>query len=98
MSTGLEQQLATELRGLARRYCDGEITKGEYRRSRRRLLESLDESPDAQFDADPANDVTLQQVNSKVSLWPFKGWTISIMAITSVVLLGVIVALMIRSW
>ncbi len=93
-----EKQLAQEIRGLARRYCDGEITKGEYRRQRRHLLESLGGAAEPTSELDSNDETTLQQFDSAGRLWPFSGWAVSIMAIASVVLLGVIVAMMVRNW
>ena len=108
MTNGVTDQQAEELRLLARYYCDGELTKSEYRRRRRQLLDQVDSLMAAETVSGAANSPkgpssaagipASESANSLHRAWPLNNWISYLMTMVSVAVLGVIVALLSQSF
>lgn len=83
MTPWQEKKFASEIRLLARQYCDGDFSKAEYRRLRRKVLEECIQD-DVKVDADMETAIPPPK-----GVW--KLWILYGMLVVSVTVLGVLV-------
>ncbi len=88
MTPEKEQELAAQMRLMARQYCDGAFNKTEYRRRRREILQQCVEQD---VSADPTADEPVEVVaeSSGTSSLPKRDWTPYLMVGVTLVVLGV---------